>query len=90
VAWDLLRKVGFRGRTTLKGIEAHRLRELILQDLSVYREASRSEIHGRIGPEIAISKVRRAIQGLLREGLVEKRGEKRGRRYVLTGRAANV
>ena len=83
VTWDILRKSGFKGKTTLKGIEPHRLRELILQDLAVYHEASRSEIHARIGAEIPLPKVRRAVQGLVAEGSVRTVGEKRGRRYVL-------
>jgi ATP-dependent DNA helicase RecG len=83
VTWDVLRKSGFKGRTTLKGIETHRLRELILQDLAVYREASRIEIHARIGPEIAAVKVRKAILSLVQEGIIRTEGEKRGRRYIM-------
>lgn len=90
VAWNVLRKARFRGRTTLKGIEVHRLRELILRDLAVYGETRRSEIHARIGAEIPLSKVRGSLRALIEEGLVEKRGEKRGRRYVLTERGANT
>jgi ATP-dependent DNA helicase RecG len=67
----------------LKGIETHRLRELILQDLAVYREASRIEIHARIGPEIAAVKVRKAILSLVQEGIIRTEGEKRGRRYIM-------
>lgn len=89
VTWDILRRAGFKGRTSLKGIEAHRLRELILQDMAVYREASRAEIHSRIGPEIALSKVRRSLQSLVRDGEIGKVGEKRGRRYVLIKKPPN-
>ena len=89
VSWDILRKAEYKGRTTLKGIESPRLRELILQDLSLHREASRSEIHLRIGEEIPLTKVRRALQGLLQDGFIGKIGEKRGRRYLLSNVAAN-
>ena len=89
VSWDVLRQAGFKGRTTLKGIELPRLRELILQDLAIHREASRSEIHSRIGLEIPLPKVRRALQGLLQEGVVQKVGEKRGRRYLLSKTGVN-
>ncbi len=83
VTWDILRKASYRGRTSLKGIEPHRLRELILQDLAVYRQASRSQIHSRIGPEIPLPKVRRALQDLVATNRVGKVGEKRGRKYLL-------
>ena len=49
VAPDLLRKLEFKGHTTLKPIERHRLRELILSDLKKYRRAKGTEIHQRIG-----------------------------------------
>jgi ATP-dependent DNA helicase RecG len=90
VTWDILRQSGYQGPTSLKGIEPHRLRELVLQDLAMYREASRSQIHARIGLEIPLSKVRRALQDLVRAGSIGKVGEKRGRRYVLSNRAPNA
>ena len=80
----LLRKLDFKGLTTLRGIEPHRLRELILRDLEIYREASIGEIHRRIGEEIPRRRIRSAIQDLLDEGEIMKRGENRGRRYLLT------
>ena len=49
---QVLRTLEFRGETTLRGIELHRLRELILRDLEIYRKASISQIHNRIGKEI--------------------------------------
>lgn len=33
---DVLREQNFRGRTSLKGMKRHRLRELIAQDLGIY------------------------------------------------------
>ena len=57
----------FRGPTTLKGIEEHRLRALILRDLEVYREASSSEMRGRIGEEIPARRIRHELQNLVAE-----------------------
>ena len=79
---SVLRKSDFKGTTTLRGIEKHRLHELILQDLRIYREGAISEIHGRIGPEIARRKVQRALADLVWEGKLEAEGERRGRRYL--------
>jgi ATP-dependent DNA helicase RecG len=79
----ILRRTAFKGGTSLKRIEDHRLRELILQDLAIYENASRSEIHGRIGPEIAITKLRRVLGKMVAEGLLAPQGERRGRRYLL-------
>lgn len=89
VSWDILRRAEYKGRTTLKGIEPPRLRELILQDLAIHHEASRSEIHSRIGLEIPLPKVRRALQSLMQEAIVRKIGEKRGRRYLLSKTEGN-
>jgi len=82
VSPEVLRRLEFKGTTTLKGIERHRLRELILRDLEIYREASISEIHGRIGPEIPRRRVQRMLAELVNEALIRPKGERRGRRYV--------
>jgi ATP-dependent DNA helicase RecG len=78
---EVLRRLEFKGPTTLKGIEKHRLRELILRDLEIYREASISEVHGRIGPEILRRRVQRMLAELVSEGRIRPQGERRGRRY---------
>lgn len=83
----LLRRLDFKGATTLKGIEPHRLRELILSDLSVYLEASIAEINSRIGNEIPSRKIRRELLRLIQEGLIAAEGEKKGRKYILTKRS---
>jgi hypothetical protein len=59
---SILRRTAFKGTTSLRRIEDHRLRELILQDLGTYEDASRSEIHSRIGPQIVIGKLRRVLK----------------------------
>jgi len=82
VAPDLLRKLEFKGHTTLKPIERHRLRELILSDLKKYRRAKGPEIHQRIGSEIPYLTVKAEIEEMLVSGLIEKEGERRHRFYL--------
>lgn len=84
---DLLRKLDFKGATTLKGIETHRLRELILADLRTHGPSKMGEIHERIGPEIPRRKVRHQIHVLVQDGLVESEGKTRAAVYNLTERA---
>jgi ATP-dependent DNA helicase RecG len=81
---DLLRKLNFKGKTGLKAIEPHRLRELILSDLRVHGPTGASEVRERIGPEISARKIYREIQELVGQGEVEQTGAKRGRKYLLT------
>ena len=81
---EMLRKLEFKGNTTLKGIEAHRLRELILTDLAIYKTAGIGEIHKRIGDEIPRRKIRHELQKLVEEEIVTPEGENKWRRYVLT------
>ncbi|MFW6154965.1 MAG: ATP-binding protein [Planctomycetota bacterium] len=84
----VLRKLEFKGSTTLRGIEKHRLQELILQDLSIYRKGAIREIHERIGPEIARRKVQRALADLVIDGKLEAEGVGRGRRYLFVPKAS--
>jgi ATP-dependent DNA helicase RecG len=81
---DLLRKLNFKGKTSLKAIEPHRLRELILSDLRVHGPTGAGEVQERIGQEISARKIYREIQALVAEGKVEQTGAKRGRKYLLT------
>jgi ATP-dependent DNA helicase RecG len=74
---QILRTLEFEGGTTLKGIERHRLRELILRDLEIYRRASISQMHERIGKEIPRRKVRRELTELVTTGLIGKVGNTR-------------
>jgi len=80
---ELLRKLDFQGRTTLKRIEPYRLRELILTDLKIYKKASISEIHQRIGLEIGRKNLQKALVELLAEKKLQAVGEFRWRRYLL-------
>ena len=80
---QLLRESAFKGRTTLKAIENPRLRQLIIEDLRIHapdeaHPSARSEIHSRIGGEISVQKLRRALESLATEKMVRSTG-KRGR-----------
>lgn len=81
---QVLRTLEFQGETTLKGIERHRLRELILRDLDIYRKASISEIHGRIGKEIPRRKLQHELKLLLKDGEIGRQGTWRHTVYLWT------
>ncbi len=80
----VLRTLNFQGDTTLKGIERHRLRELILRDLEIYRKASIGQIHGRIGKEIPRRKLQHELKLLVREGEIAQQGTRRYTVYLWT------
>ncbi len=80
---DLLRKLDYKGKTNLKKIETHRLRELIRQDLEIYPKSSISDIQKRIGAEISLHKVRTELNYLLHDGVICKEGEVRWTRYFI-------
>lgn len=81
---QVLRTLEFQGGTTLKGIERHRLRELILRDLEIYRKTSISEMHGRVGKEIPRRKIRRELTDLVKAGGIGKDGNTRAAVYLWT------
>ncbi len=70
-------------KTTLKRVQPHRLRALILEDLERYPGSSSSEIHQRIGPEINARTLKRAIDALIDAGEVVPSGKKRWTKYRL-------
>ena len=80
----VLRAHDFRGRTSLKGIERHRLRELIVSDLHIYGVAKRGEIHDRIGRDVPERQLRSELMSMVEDGMLEAMGERGGRRYGLT------
>jgi ATP-dependent DNA helicase RecG len=80
---EFLRKVNFKGRTNLKKIENHRLRELILQDLKDFPNSHLSEIHERIGIEIKEGKLRKQLNVLIGDGKVKTAGGRKFRTYTL-------
>jgi len=84
VGGELLRRLDFKGRTTLKAIEPHRLRELVLSDLERYRDSSLVEIHQRIGPEIPRRELQRELRRLVADGEIRTSGRVRWTRYLWT------
>lgn len=81
---EVLRTLQFESETTLKGIEQHRLRELVLRDLQIYGKASISQIHNRVGKEIPRRKLRRELAALVASGEIGKRGTTRAAVYLWT------
>jgi len=81
IAPKLLRDLEFTATTTLRRIEPHRLRALILEDLRRYPDSAIGEIHRRIGEEIDRNQLRMALRSLVLSLKVVGRGEKRWRRY---------
>ena len=69
--------------TTLKRIEEHRLRALVLEDLRRYPGSAVSDIHGRIGVEIPRRRLQAALVGLVAEQVVCVEGKLRWTRYSL-------
>lgn len=84
IAPQLLRDSNFKGKTTLKSIEPHRLRELILEDLKLYGPSSIKDINARIGEEIQYKNIQRMLKSLIIEGLVFSTGSTNNVRYKLT------
>lgn len=81
---NVLRRLEFKGTTSLRGIETHRLRELVLRDLEIYQQASISQIHQRIGPEIPRRKLQHELRRLVEDGQVGRKGARRHTIYLWT------
>ncbi len=81
----LLREAGLDALTTLKRVQPHRLRALILEDLGRFPDSGRADIHRRIGPEIHEKALARALDALRGEGVIISTGERRWRKYRLEG-----
>jgi ATP-dependent DNA helicase RecG len=80
---EILRAMSFKGPTTLKRIEPHRLQELVRQDLVIYDASQIGEIHSRIGQEIPRHKLFKALENLISSGIVEKKGQRKYTRYSI-------
>ena len=80
---DLLKASGLDHQTTLKRVSPHRLRALVLEDLERYPDSAISDIHRRIGSEIAQRTIKRALDQLTLGDRVKPSGENRGRTYQL-------
>jgi ATP-dependent DNA helicase RecG len=81
----LLESAGLDGHTTLARVQPHRLRALILEDLERYPNSGRADIHRRIGPEIHVRTLGRALAALLEDGEIESEGKRRWTTYRLSG-----
>lgn len=80
---EFLRKYNFKGKTTLKKIEPHRLKALIEEDLSCYKESLIKNIHQRIGKELAIRKIKSVLDEMVLNGEVTRSGANRWTKYSL-------
>jgi len=78
---EFLRKIGYKGKTNLKRIEPHRLRELIREDIELYPGSSIGEIHQRIGSELSKRSILKQLNTLKMSGKIIREGVKRGTRY---------
>ena len=85
IAPDMLRRMDFPAPTTLRRIEPHRLRALILEDLSRYPRSAIGDIQKRTAPEVSRSRIKRSLDELVEQGTVVFEGEKRWRRYWILG-----
>jgi len=79
----LLRSLAFPAVTTLKRIEDHRLRALVLEDLQRYPGSAIGQIHQRIGQEIPRRRLKTLLTALVATGEVTMTGKLKGARYGL-------
>ncbi|MFZ1325379.1 MAG: ATP-binding protein [Candidatus Contendobacter sp.] len=77
----LLKGSGLDRKTTLRRLEPHRLRALILEDLRRYPKSASGDIHRRVGVEVPYRTLKRAIDNLVKMVHVRFEGLGRGRRY---------
>lgn len=80
---EFIRQAQFKGKTSLKNIEDHRLEELIYKDIKAYPESAFGDIHNRIGKEINEHKVRRTIKSMVENGSLKSTGQRRWTRYSI-------
>lgn len=79
----LLQDSEYKGRTSLKRIEDYRIRELIIEDLKIYKEAPLRDIHQRIGSEIPYKKVLVQLKQLIANEIIVQKGNCRWTVYSL-------
>lgn len=80
---EFIRQSQFKGKTSLKNIEDHRLEELIYKDIKAYPESAFGEIHQRIGKEINQYKVKRMLKKMVERDVLVSVGERKGTRYFI-------
>lgn len=78
---EILWTLDFPAVTTLKRIEDHRLRALVLEDLVRYPNSTFGEIHARIGQEIPHRRLRVVLKYLSDRRDISKSGTLKGTRY---------
>lgn len=79
----ILKQTNFKGKTNLKRIESHRLKELIYQDLLIYAPCSINDIHERIGKEISKPQLIKCLKMMLEDKTVNAIGERRWTKYSI-------
>jgi ATP-dependent DNA helicase RecG len=79
----VLKKLDFKGKTSIKNIEKHRLKELIYQDILGYSHSSFGEIHERIGLEIQARKVGTELYSMLGNKDIMAEGKLKNRKYFI-------
>jgi ATP-dependent DNA helicase RecG len=84
IAPKLLKKMDIKGKTSLKKIENQRLKELILQDLAIYEQASISEIWEDVGKEIPLKRIQKLFYAMLEECMLGADGKLKSRKYFIT------
>lgn len=80
---QILQKMDFKGKTTLKRIENHRLTELIRHDIELYPDSKFGQIHRRIGKEIPASRLKCMITSLVKSDIINRSGTTNSARYKL-------
>lgn len=83
---ELLRTLAFPAVTTLKRIEDHCLRALVLEDRQRYLGSVTGEIHLRIGEVILHCRLRSMLGSQIEEKVVRMDGKLNGARYFLEGK----
>jgi ATP-dependent DNA helicase RecG len=79
----VLKAAGLDAMTTLTRVEPYRVQALIIEDLGRYPDSAISEIHRRVGSEIPLRLVRRALASLLDDKRILPFGDRRWRKYRL-------
>ena len=78
-----IKKLDFKGKTTLKNIEDYKLEELIYKDISAYPNSAFGDIHKRIGDEINQHKVRRILKKMVQQKILGVNGVNRWVKYSI-------
>jgi ATP-dependent DNA helicase RecG len=80
---DFLNKARFKGRTNLKRIENHRLKELIYQDVLIYGPTAIGDIHQRIGKELSRNRIQKMLKSMCEKGVLLCSGTLKGTKYFI-------